>query len=112
MFGSLFGNGIKKIPQTLAKERLSSGETVILIDVRSPEEYKEQHIKNSISLPLDQIKSNLSNIVKDKNAEILVYCYSGMRAATACGTMAKMGYTNVSNMGGIQTWKYETERGR
>lgn len=112
MFKSLFGTGTKKIPQNLANERLSSGDSVFLIDVRSPEEYSEIHIRNSISLPLDQIKSKMSKIVKDKDAEVLVYCHSGMRASTACEIMAQLGYTNVSNMGGITTWKYETERGR
>jgi Rhodanese-related sulfurtransferase len=111
MFGSLRSRGMKIIPQNLARERLSSGETVYLIDVRSPEEYKQLHIKNSISLPLDQIKSGVSKIIKDKDAEILIYCYSGMRAAAACRLLAQMGYTNAGNMGGIQNWKYETEKG-
>lgn len=112
MFESIFG---KKSYQTIspaqAKQRLISGNPISLLDVRTPEEYREVHIPHSISLPLDQIKSGISKKVTDKNAEIIVYCLSGMRAASACRELAAMGYTNVSNMGGIQAWTYETERG-
>lgn len=111
MLGLKLNNGFKTIPQNKAKERLSSGDAVYLIDVRSPEEYNKTHIKDSISLPLDQIKSGVAKIVENKDAELLIYCHSGMRAATACQLLTQMGYTNVSNMGGIQTWKYKTEKG-
>jgi rhodanese-related sulfurtransferase len=113
MFGSLFGKkGYTNISPREGKERLSAGQNIILLDVRSPEEYREIHIPKSISLPLDQLKSGITKIASDKNTEIIVYCLSGMRAASACNQLAGMGYTNVSNMGGIQSWRYETEKGR
>lgn len=108
----LFGkNKGTKISQEEAKKRLDSHKDVLLLDVRSPEEYRELHIPNSISLPLDQLKSGIGKFAKDKDTEILVYCLSGMRAATGCQQLTAMGYTNVVNMGGIQTWGYQTERG-
>lgn len=113
MFESLWGKkGFQNISPKEAKERLSAGQRVALLDVRTPEEYREIHIPKSISLPLDQLKSGITNIASDKGTEIIVYCLSGMRAASACSQLAAMGYTSVSNMGGIQSWKYETERGR
>ena len=112
MFESLFGKkGYTNISQREAKERLSAAQNIVLLDVRTPEEYLESHIPKSKSLPLNQLKSKITKIVSDKNAEIIVYCLSGMRAASACSELAGMGYTNVSNMGGIQSWKYETEKG-
>lgn len=112
MFENIFGKkGYKTIPTDEARKRLASGNNVVLLDVRTPEEYREVHIPHSISLPLDQLKSGISKNVSDKNAEIIVYCLSGMRAASACRELAAMGYTNVSNMGGIQAWMYETEKG-
>lgn len=112
MFESLFGKiKTKNISPQEARKRLSTEKNIVLLDVRTSEEYKEVHIPHSISLPLNQLKSEISNIVKDKNSEIIVYCLSGMRASQACRQMASMGYANVSNMGGIQGWKYETERG-
>ena len=113
MFESLFSKkSYSDISQREAKERLSSGRNVILLDVRSPEEHREIRIPQSISLPLGQLKSGITKITGgDRNAEIIVYCHSGMRSAAACGQLTDLGYTNVSNMGGIQTWRYETERG-
>lgn len=113
MFDSLLGKrSYKNISSKKAKELLSSGRKIVLIDVRTPEEYNKIHIPNSISLPLNQLKYDIENIVGDKGTEIIVYCLSGVRAASACGTLTSMGYTNVSNMGGIRTWKYKLERGR
>lgn len=112
MFESLFGKkGYTNISQREAKERLSTGQNIVLLDVRTPEEYREVHIPKSKSVPLNQLKSKITKTVSDKNAEIIVYCLSGMRAASACSELARMGYTNVSNMGGIQSWEYETEKG-
>jgi phage shock protein E len=104
-------NKIDKISAQEAKDRLASHKNVLLLDVRTTEEYHEIHIPNSISLPLDQLKTGIEKIAKDKDAEIIVYCLSGMRAANGCRQLAAMGYTNVANMGGINSWEYETERG-
>jgi phage shock protein E len=111
MFSFFGNNSTKNISPSEAKERLSADKNVLLLDVRTPEEYREVHIPNSISLPLNQLKPGISKIANDKGREIIVYCLSGMRAAKACSQLASMGYTNVSNMGGIQSWKYKTERG-
>ncbi len=101
----------KNISPLEAKERLAASKDVLLIDVRTPEEYREVHIPNSISLPLNQLKTGISKIASNKDTEIIVYCLSGMRASQACSQLATMGYTNISNMGGIQSWRYETEKG-
>ena len=112
MLESLFG---KKAYQSIApsevNKKLSAGQDFLLLDVRTPEEYREIHIPKSKSLPLDRLKSGIAELASDKSTEIIVYCLSGMRAATACSQLAAMGYTNVSNMGGIQSWHYETEKG-
>lgn len=112
MFETLFGRKTtRNISPHEAKERLSANKNIILLDVRTPEEYKEIRIPHSISLPLNQLKSGITKVAKNRDTEIIVYCLSGMRASQACSQLAFMGYTNVSNMGGIQSWRYETERG-
>lgn len=113
MFESLFGKkGYTKISQTEARKRLSSNQNIVLLDVRTPEEYREIHIPKSKLLPLDQLAAGAAKLIRDKSTEIIVYCQSGMRASAACRQLAALGYTNVSNMGGILSWRYETERGR
>lgn len=102
----------KTISPAAAKERLQSGDKMVLLDVRSLEEHYTTRIKNSICLPVDVIAQNIERVIPDKNTEIIVYCRSGMRATTACKQLSKMGYTNVSNLGGIMSWSYETVSGR
>ena len=112
MFGSLFGQkSYQNISPLEGKNRLDTDKNIILIDVRTPDEYAQVHIPNSKSLPLNKLESGISKIAKDKESEIIVYCLSGARAASACSQLSTMGYTNVSNMGGIQSWKYETVHG-
>lgn len=113
MFESLFGKKkYAKITQSEAKKRISAGGNMVLLDVRTPEEYREVHIPSSKLLPLNQLKSGAPKLIRDKDTAVIVYCQSGIRAASACRMLSAMGYTDVCDMGGIQSWKYETERGR
>jgi phage shock protein E len=95
-----------------AKQRLTSGDKVFLIDVRTTPEYAENHIPNSISIPLANLKSKFSKITKILDSEIIVYCQSGMRAEKACSELVNMGYTNIKNLGGIASWPYQTTKGK
>ena len=70
----------------------------MLIDVRTPEEYKRGNRPGSINIPLDIIKD--FNIA-DKNTLIKVYCKSGARSAQAKSILLSKGYTNVTDLGGI-----------
>ena len=100
------------ISPTDAKHRFATGEKLYLIDVRTPPEYSENHIPNSISIPLANLKSKFNEITKILDSEIIVYCQSGMRAEKACSELVNMGYTNIKNLGGIASWPYETTKGR
>jgi phage shock protein E len=95
-----------------AKKRLDNNKNVLLIDVRTAEEFHNIRIPNSISVPLDNLKPGIEKAAPDKDTEIIVYCQSGARASTASKELAKMGYTNISNLGGIMGWPYETVKGR
>jgi len=101
----------REISQSDAKGRLEADRNILLLDVRTPEEYAAVHIPDSKSLPLDQLESRIEKFAADKDREIIVYCLSGARAASACSHLSAMGYTNVSTMGGIRTWKYKLEKG-
>ncbi|MGB7604133.1 MAG: rhodanese-like domain-containing protein [Lutisporaceae bacterium] len=109
---NIFGQAskIRSLSQEDAKKKLNEDKDIILLDVRTPEEYKEKHIPNSILLPLDTIKRDSEKKLTNKEATIFVYCRSGGRSATAVATLANLGYTNVYNIGGIMTWPYETEK--
>ena len=70
----------------------------ILIDVRSPQEYREGHLDWAISIPDYQIKRTINRQVTNKNQLIVVYCSTGHRSQEAQRILENMGYTNVYNI--------------
>lgn len=102
-------NTYKTITMEEAKTELDKNSEIILIDVRTEDEYQEKHIKNSISIPLDMLEKEIKNKVSDENSIIFVYCKSGTRSKQAAEKLINLGYKNVYNIGGIDDWKYDTE---
>jgi phage shock protein E len=90
-----------------AKKRLDSEKGIILLDVRTKEEYDSGHIKDSILTPVDNLKEEAESKLKDKEATIFVYCRSGNRSTAAAKILVDLGYKNVYNLGGINKWPYE-----
>ena len=75
----------------------------ILIDIRYPFEYNQGHIPGSRNLSTpDIVKGALGDLAKD--TPIFVYCLSGARSAKAVTVLEKLGYTNVTNIGGISAY--------
>lgn len=80
----------------------------VLLDARETKEYKVSHIKNAICVGYDQfdLQKTITNLPKDKNAKIVVYCSLGIRSEIVAHKLIKQGYTNVYNLyGGIFEWK-------
>lgn len=90
-----------------AKNRLNSEKGIILLDVRTKEEYDTGHIKDSMLISVDVLKDEAESKLKDKEAPIFVYCRSGNRSVTAAKILVDLGYKNVYNLGGINKWPYE-----
>ncbi|MDP8950850.1 MAG: rhodanese-like domain-containing protein [Actinomycetota bacterium] len=95
------------------RDALESGEDVIILDVREPEEWEEGHIKGAKHLPRGLLELKAADELPDTDARIITHCASGGRGALAARTLGEMGYANVANMeGGIKAWRekgYETE---
>ncbi len=93
-------------PQTIAErlpEDLANG--VILLDVRTPEEWAQDgHIEGATLIPLQELPDRAAQELP-KDAEIIVYCRSGNRSAQAASYLVDAGYGDVSDMGGIADWK-------
>ncbi|MGN1189766.1 MAG: rhodanese-like domain-containing protein [Candidatus Ornithospirochaeta sp.] len=81
----------------------------VLIDVRTPEEYREGHIPESMNIPLQSI-NKVTRIIDDKSTPIFVHCLSGARSRQATNILKQLGYTNVKNIGGISSYKGKIER--
>lgn len=85
--------------------RLDRGDNVMVLDVRSPEEYvQDGHVKGSVLIPLPDLAMRLNEV--PTNRPIACFCRSGNRSQVAADLLRQNGYTNVANvLGGIKSWR-------
>ena len=84
------------------KEILNNNSNVILLDVRSPQEFEEGHLRGAINIPTYELYTQALKRLKDKDAIIIAYCTVGVRSKNAINTLRKMGYKNLYHLeGGI-----------
>lgn len=95
----------KKITAEEAEQMMN--DDVIILDVRTKEEYDESHIPNAVLIPNTDIANKADVMLADKEQTILVYCRSGNRSASAAKELISMGYKNVYDFGGINDWMGE-----
>lgn len=95
---SLFGSA----PAADFKNLIAAG--ALVVDVRTPEEFKSGHVPGSINIPLDQIASKMS-MLKNKNVPIIAVCRSGARSGAAVGLLKNNGIEayNAGSWNGLQT---------
>ena len=86
-------------------QKIEANEKLVLIDVRSEEEYVAGYIPGAIWIPRGKLEFVMGTILPDANAEIVIYCLSGNRGALATKTLLALGYKDVRNLNdGIQKW--------
>ena len=101
---------IEKMSMGNAKEALAEDGEIRLIDVRNPEEYRSGHIPGSINLPLGSM-GGIASVAPELGTRLFIYCLSGGRSARACSALASMGYTAITDLGGITGWTGPLEKG-
>ncbi len=102
-------NTYEQISQEEAKALMDSEEECLILDVRTLEEYNGGHIPNAICIPNETISVSVVDTLPDKDQLILLYCRSGNRSRQAAEKLVSLGYTNIKEFGGINTWPYEIE---
>lgn len=92
-------------------EQLLNDDNAIILDVRTPEEFNNGKIPNSINIDIYKGQGFIYQIDElDKSKNFYVYCRSGARSGQACSVMNKMGIKNAYNLlGGIMMWQGEVE---
>lgn len=81
----------------------------VLLDVRMPEEYAQGHLPRSKSLPLNQMVTAKS-VLPEEKTPLFVYCMSGARSKRAAAMLKRLGYENVTDIGGINSYLGAMER--
>jgi rhodanese-related sulfurtransferase len=95
--------GVRNISTAELKNELKD-KNIFFIDVRTPGEYKGNHIREFKNIPLNLLAQKAEKeLSKDK--EVIVICQSGMRSGQASKILKKLGYTKVTNVkGGMNAW--------
>jgi len=101
------GSAYKHITQEEAKEMMARDDGHVIVDVRRRDEYDAGHIPGAILIPNESIGNEAPEALQDYDQVILVYCRSGNRSKQASKKLAAMGFTNVFEFGGINSWTGE-----
>ena len=107
--GTTAENTYQQITQEEAKKIMDT-QAVIVLDVREQDEFDSGHIPGAVLLPVGSIaKDSAAAAIPELDSVVLVYCRSGNRSKTASKALVELGYTNIYEFGGINTWPYEVE---
>ena len=101
----------RRISMQEAVEMMEKETGYVILDVRTRQEYDSGHIPGAILIPNETIGTDELPELPDKDQLILVYCRSGNRSRQASDKLVKLGYTNVVEFGGINSWPGEVVAG-
>lgn len=92
------------------QQKLTDKAPIVLLDVRTQEEFNNGHIPGALLLPYDEIDQKAAQLLPEKEKEIIIYCRSGRRSAIAKDSLEALGYTNVKDFGGMNRWQEQVEK--
>ena len=97
---------IRQVSLEDLKDRLDSGEELILVDVREKDEWRQGHVPGALHIPRGFLEMQSGSRLPDKNAKIVTICAAGIRSAFAAKVLLELGYSNVESANpGFNQWK-------
>lgn len=115
---TIFVTGCSKGTETQTYESITGEEALarmeteteyVILDVRTPEEYNEGHIPDAINIPVETITEQPAEL-DDTEQLIFVYCRSGNRSKQASEKLVELGFSNIVEIGGLNTWTGDIEK--
>lgn len=95
-------------------EEIKLVRNAVIVDVRTPEEYREGHVPGAINIEADlcgrKNRAYVESILTDNTAHIYTYCFSGARSGMAAAFLRQMGYDRAENIGGFGNYEGPVER--
>jgi rhodanese-related sulfurtransferase len=86
------------------QKKIAAKENILLLDVRTEEEFSEGHLANATLIPLQELNERTNELEQFKEKEIIVYCRSGNRSKTATTLLKTKGFRAMNMEGGIRQW--------
>lgn len=87
------------------KKTIDEGISMVLIDVRTSDEFKAGHLPKAVNIPRGTLEFTIGKHYPQKDVEIIVYCRTDARAALCAKSLSEIGYTNVKNLkGAFKAW--------
>jgi rhodanese-related sulfurtransferase len=104
IYNRIASAGIKSVNASVAQDLIKES-GVLILDVRTSQEFRGGHIKGAKLLPVSELAGKIGEIADWKDRQVLTYCHSGSRSAAACRILKKNGFTKIANLkGGIMSW--------
>ena len=95
---------IREVSAADVKRMVQSGEKMVLLDVREPNEWNLGRIPRAMHIPRGTLETKVEQAIP-RDANVVIYCAAGNRSALAADTMREMGYADVATMaGGFRAW--------
>lgn len=88
------------------KEKISAGEAVVLLDVRTNGERRRGSVPGSLHIPLHELAARIGELEPHRNKEIVVYCQTGSRSIPATARIMKAGFKAANLKGGMAEWNF------
>lgn len=89
-------------------QRQAAGEPMLVIDVRSPEEFAAGHVPGALNLPHDRLTGDEPQLKDWKQKPVVIYCRSGRRSATAASVLEQQGFSRLEHLSGdMQGWEQQ-----
>jgi rhodanese-related sulfurtransferase len=105
---NLYGGALSGVKQIIPAEltRLINRESAVVVDVRSEDDYKNNHILNAINMPDKELEANSPKLDKYKKQALIVYCANGADSTRVARTLATSGFEQVYCLkGGLPSWQ-------
>ena len=100
---SSFAGEPRSISSTQAQALLAKEKKILLLDVRTAEEYRQAHLRGALLIPLGELEQRVPEIPRDR--PILVYCAVGSRSVAAAALLAQRGFRDIYQMSdGLVGW--------
>lgn len=95
-------------PKALAERIAWADRSLVVLDVRTPEEFAAGHVPGAINIPHTELAARVAELEGSRDSDVVVYCRSGARAATALGVLEKSGFRRLFHLQGDYTrWSEE-----